>query len=67
MVKNCRSGNEGGNVCMIEMRERDGKLFGVCMGCKDESVCLNQKVSHAKEIILEIMSTPKFRLKSNVC
>jgi len=46
MVKNCRSGNPGGNVCMIEMRERDGKLFGVCMGCKDESTCLNQKYNN---------------------
>ena len=57
MVKNCRSGNEGKNVCMIEMRERDGGLFGVCMGCKDQSTCLNQKVSQKIEIFLEVLLT----------
>ena len=48
MLKSCRFHPEGdrkGNVCMIELRKRDGDIFGVCMGCKDESTCLNQKVS----------------------
>merc|ERR1712003_21863 len=44
MVKPCRGGTN--NVCMIEYRMRDGKTFGVCMGCKEQSVCLNQRAQN---------------------
>ena len=33
--------NEG--ACMVEIRERDGKLESVCMGCKQIRACKAQK------------------------
>ena len=36
--------NEG--ACMVEIRERDGKLESVCMGCKQIRACKAQKGNH---------------------
>merc|ERR1719187_2424161 len=33
-------------VCMIEVRKRDGKVEGVCMGCKEKQACLRQKFNN---------------------
>merc|ERR1712003_236954 len=44
MVKPCRGGTN--KVCMIEYRMRNGQTFGVCMGCKEQSVCLNQRAQN---------------------
>merc|ERR1711892_449873 len=44
MMKACRAPAQGhSSVCMVELRERDGDMFGVCMGCKDEATCINQQ------------------------
>merc|ERR1712003_180848 len=32
-----------GEVCMTEIRQRNGRVEGVCMGCKAKDACLRQK------------------------
>jgi len=41
--KQCAYVGTGPPTCMIELRKRNGGLFGVCMGCKAQEACLKQK------------------------
>mgnify|MGYP000316539540 CR=1 FL=1 len=42
-MKQC--GGEG-DVCMIELRKRDGNVSQVCMGCKSQDACQNNKIQN---------------------
>jgi len=52
-------------VCMIEVRKRDGKMFGVCMGCKAYDACLEQKKSNFNR--KPYQCRPRARYGPSVC
>ncbi|CAG5113777.1 Oidioi.mRNA.OKI2018_I69.chr2.g7867.t1.cds [Oikopleura dioica] len=44
-MKPCLGEND---VCMIEVRKREGELEQICMGCKSRRACLDNKKQNAR-------------------
>jgi len=52
-------------VCMIELRKRDGNIFGVCMGCKAHDACLEAKKNNFNR--KPYQCKPRARYGPSVC
>ena len=52
---------QSNQVCMTEIRQRDGELFNICMRCKERTACQNQRKNNFQGRNGQCRPSPKWK------